>query len=85
MIAPNAHFRSRNEGDVIFAGNMNKKLKKLLSEKKIPLDKRNKLPILVSDGEILWIPSVVACDKLKTGKIKDTDSFFRITVKFENN
>lgn len=79
-----AHFRARNEGDVIFVGKMNKKAKKLISEKKIPLDIRKILPILVSKNEILWIPSVAVCDGIKTDKIKSSDDFYRITIKFEN-
>ena len=38
FIENDAHFRSRQEGDTIFSGNLNKKVKKLLSEKKIPLE-----------------------------------------------
>ncbi len=83
-ISADAHFRSRAEGDRIRAGKMNKKVKKLISEKKIPLSQRNKLPLLVSGGEILWIPSVAVCDRIKTAKIKGGEDFYRITVKFEN-
>lgn len=84
LIDANAHFRSRREGDVIFAGNMNKKAKKLISEKKIPLEIRNVLPILVSKNEILWIPSVAVCDKVKKGKLMENENFYRITVEFVN-
>ena len=84
LIDEDAHFRVRNEGDVIFVGKMNKKAKKLISEKKIPLDMRKILPILVSKNEILWIPSVAVCDRVKTDKIKSSDNFYRITIKFEN-
>lgn len=84
LLDESAHFRARNEGDVIFVGKMNKKAKKLISEKKIPLEKRKILPILVSNNEILWIPAVAVCDKVKKDKIKSGDNFFRIAVKFEN-
>jgi tRNA(Ile)-lysidine synthase len=75
-----ARFRSKKDGDVIFAGNMNKKVKKLLNEKKIPLAQRKKLPILVLEDEILWIPTVAVCDRIKRDKIKDGEDFFRITI-----
>lgn len=84
LIDCDAHFRPRCEGDVIFADKMNKKAKKLICEKKIPLEIRNVLPILVSKNEILWIPCVAVCDKVKRDKIKEDDDFFRITVKFVN-
>lgn len=85
LIKQNAHFRNRHEGDTIFSGKMNKKTKKLISEKKIPLGLREKLPHLVSDNEILWIPSVAVCDRVKSDKIKDGDDFFRISIIFDNN
>ena len=84
MITQDTVIRSRCEGDVITTGKMNKKVKKLLSDKKIPLDRRSILPILVADGEILWIPSVAACDRLKMDRIKEGEDFFRVTVTFEN-
>lgn len=84
FIDENTYFRSRREGDVIFSGNMNKKAKKLISEKKIPLETRNVLPILVSKNEILWIPSVAVCDKVKKGKLMENENFYRITVEFVN-
>ena len=84
LIKSDAHFRSRAEGDVITTGKMNKKTKKLINEKKIPLSRRKKLPILVSDNKILWIPSVAVCDHIKTGKINEGEDFFRITVIFDD-
>ena len=85
FINKSAHFRSKLDGDTVRCGGMSKKVKKLYNEKNIPLDMRKKIPLLVVNGEILWIPSVTACDKLKMDKIKSGDGFFRIAVKFENN
>lgn len=75
-----AHFRSRAEGDVIFSGKMNKKVKKLLSEKKISLDVRKKLPLLLSHDDILWVPTVALCDELRKSKIRCGEDFYRITI-----
>ena len=61
---------------------MSKSVKKLLCDKKIPIEKRNKLPILCSDREILWIPLVCECDSLKADKIDAEDTVFCITVNF---
>lgn len=80
LLEKEAHFRSRKEGDVIFSGKMNKKVKKLLGEKKLSLDVRKRIPMLTSKDEILWIPTVAVCDGLKKDKIKSGESFFRITV-----
>ena len=77
-------FRSKKEGDVIFSGKMNKKAKKLISEKKIPLNLRNKLPLLVCKNEILWIPTVAVCDRIKKDKISIGTDFYRITIIFED-
>ena len=35
-----------------------RKLKKLLIEHKVPLSLRKRLPLLVKDGEVLWIPGI---------------------------
>lgn len=78
-----AHFRTRKEGDVIRSGKINKKVKKLMSEKKIPLALRARLPILAMGEEILWIPSVAVCDRIKADKINEED-FYRITIRFED-
>ena len=60
--------RSRQEGDKILSGGMHKSVKKLICDKKIPISKRNSIPI-VCDGEgILWIPGVAVRDKDKNSK-----------------
>lgn len=85
IIQDDAHFRSKREGDVIFSGKMNKKIKKLINEKKIPLNMRKKLPLLVSDNKILWVPTVATCDCVKKDKPRASSDFYRITINFENN
>ena len=84
IIKNDSHFRSKKEGDVIFYGKMNKKIKKLISEKKISLDMRNKLPLLVCENDVLWVPSVAVCDCIKKDTPKFQDDFFRITITFIN-
>ena len=84
IINNDMHFRSKKEGDVIFAGKMNKKVKKLISEKKVPLNRRKKLPLLVCKDEILWIPTVAVCDRIKKDKINECTDFLRITINFED-
>lgn len=84
-INSSSHFRSRREGDTILTKGMHKRVKKLLNEKNIPISDRSNLPFLVSNEEILWIPTVAACDTVKSDKIKDGDDFFRITITFDNN
>lgn len=69
---------------MIFSGKMNKKVKKLISEKKIPLNIRKKLPILVCGDEILWIPTVAICDRIKKDKINKDMDFVRISIYFES-
>lgn len=54
--------RSRSDGDRYLFGGMTRKVKKLLSEKKIPLEKRDTLPIIESEGNIVWIPGFPVCD-----------------------
>lgn len=58
--------RNYREGDRIMLHGVCRQLRKLMSEKKIPLAERCRLPI-VTDGEnILWIPTVAATDKVRS-------------------
>lgn len=52
--------RTRRDGDVIKpAGGKTKKLKKFFMEKKIPHSQRDKIILLASGKEIIWIPNMV--------------------------
>ena len=46
-----------------------------------PLEMRKKVPMLVSNNRILWIPTVALCDDVKLNKINGED-FYRISIKF---
>ncbi len=48
--------RFRNDGDIFRYGGMNRKVKKIMSEKKIPADRRDRIPMLCDDEGIIWIP-----------------------------
>ena len=48
--------RSRCEGDVYRYGGMTRKVKKLLSERKIPVKDRDCVPLVCDDDGIVWIP-----------------------------
>lgn len=49
--------RSRQEGDKITlpTRNITKSLKKLFSEMKIPVEERNKLPVIADSEKVLWV------------------------------
>ena len=48
--------RGRNTGDVFFFSNITKKVKKMLNEAKVPLSKRDILPLICDKKGIIWIP-----------------------------
>lgn len=50
------HVRYRLPGDTVRYGGMTRKVKKLLSEKHLPEQARNRLPILTDEEGILWLP-----------------------------
>ncbi len=55
--------RSREPGDTIRSHGMTKKLKKLICDKHIPLDLRDRLPLIcLVDGTALWFPGVAYRD-----------------------
>ncbi len=71
--------RAREPGDVILSHGMTKKLKKLICDKHIPLDLRNRLPLIcLSDGTPLWFPGVAFRDGFPP---PDTGDAIRITVR----
>ena len=61
-ISGSLYARPRREGDVILAGGMHKKVKKLMCDKKIPLTHRDRIPLLCDDDGIVWIPAAVRRD-----------------------
>ncbi len=62
IINDSLYARNRKEGDRYLYGGMSRKLKKLLSEKKIPLEYRDTLPIIESDSGAVWIPGFPVSD-----------------------
>ncbi len=58
--------RSMAEGDTIRQRGMTKKVRRLLSEKKIPQKERHLVPILTSGDDILWIPGIAQKDNIST-------------------
>ena len=57
--------RGRKEGDLYRFGNMTRKLKKLLSEKKIPPSERDSYPIVCDEDGIVWVPGFPVRDGMK--------------------
>ncbi len=55
----------RKEGDLITDGGNRKKLKKLMCDKKIPLQTRSILPIIHNSDEIIYVPRCAVADPYK--------------------
>ena len=70
--------RPRASGDVILSHGMHKKIKKLLCDKHVPADLRDRIPLIcLENREILWCPAVAFAD----GYSPPTEgSCIRITV-----
>ena len=54
--------RSRRDGDTVKHGRVTKKVKKILSEKKIPSHLRDKIPLLCDSEGIIAIPEIITRD-----------------------
>lgn len=65
--------RGRSGGDRIRLNGMNKSLKKLMCDLKIPLELRNRLPVIYDDVGIVAVPFVGVRDGLKPSGV-DTDT-----------
>ena len=70
--------RSRREGDRIFMGGMHKSLKKLMCDKKIPLDERYRLPVVCDGDKIVAVPFVGVADTYSAKKNKETQNILSI-------
>ena len=72
--------RCRQSGDKILSGKVHKSLKKLFNEKKIPLELRNRIPIICDNNGILAIPLVAVRDGVRQTKEILESNQTKITV-----
>jgi tRNA(Ile)-lysidine synthase len=61
------HVRSRREGDRYrpFGAPGRKKLKEIMRAKGIPAGERNRLPVFLSGGKIIWVPGLPVSEDFK--------------------
>ncbi len=71
--------RPRAAGDKIKMNGMSKSVKKLMCEKKIPLELRNTIPVICDDLGIVAIPFIGVCDKVAT-KNKNDKNLLRFCI-----
>lgn len=71
--------RPRKNGDKIRIGGMSKDVRKLFSEKRIPLEERGAYPVVCDDEGIVWIPNIALRDGVKEKNINSPGSL-RLTV-----
>ena len=67
-ICGSLYTRSRLPEDKIFLGGMHKSVKKLMCEKKIPIDLRPRIPIICDNEGIIAIPCVAIRDGARVSK-----------------
>lgn len=72
--------RSRREGDVMLPLGMRgtKKLKKILQEKRIPIEQRAQVPLICFDRDIAWVVGCCVSDSYRLRP--DTQNVLRISV-----
>ena len=77
--------RSRREGDRYqpIGSPGRKKLKEIMRAKKIPLHERNKHPVFLSAGEIIWAYGLPVAEKFKTGP--ETKGIFYISLELKSS
>ena len=61
------YVRDRRSGDTVTLGRMNKKLKKLLCDRKVPLSIRDSLPLICDESGILAAPYIGVRDGAAKG------------------
>ena len=56
IIDGDLYLRPKKDGDTVYYGGMTHKVKKLFSDKKIPLSERKRLPLLCDKRGVVWVP-----------------------------
>ena len=64
--------KNRSPGEHITDGGVNKKIKKLMCDKKVPLQDRDILPIICADGQAIYVPLCAVSDSVKSKAQADT-------------
>ena len=65
IIIDDISIRTKEDGDAYRFGGMTRRVKKLFSDKKIPLKERSKIPVFSDKKGIFWIPGFPLRDDLK--------------------
>ena len=72
--------RRRQAGDKILSGKVHKSLKKLFNEKKIPIELRERIPVICDENEILAVPLVAIRDGARLTNKNSDSKQTQITV-----
>ncbi len=64
--------RAKQDGDTFCFSNMTKKVKKMFNEAKLPLEKRDILPLLCDKKGVFWIPGFPLRDDAKPNNCENT-------------
>lgn len=72
--------RQRLAGDKIRIKGVNRSLKKLVSESKIPLEYRNIIPVFYDTEGIIYVPFVAVSDRVFTKQQTDTSRYVSVTL-----
>ena len=72
--------RNRRPGDKIFINGMHKSLKKLMNEKKIPLNLRSRIPIICDESGILAIPFIGIRDEAAHKQSDISNNFINVNI-----
>ncbi len=75
----NLYAKNRSSGETVLDGNVNKKIKKLMCDKHVPLPDRDLLPIIRRGEEIIYVPLCAVSDTAKAKKQEPT-TLIRINI-----
>ncbi len=71
------HAKNRSSGDTVLDGGVNKKIKKLMCDKKVPLLDRDTLPVIYLGNEPIYLPLCAVSD---SAKVKKDEEHMHITI-----
>ena len=72
--------RERKAGDKIRINGMSRSIKKLICDKKIPLELRPRIPVLCVGDEVVAVPFIGVSDKFKPAKDTKNTVFIKLDI-----
>ena len=70
--------KNRGQGDTVLDCNINKKIKKLMCDKKVPLPDRDTLPLICNENDVIYVPLCAVSDNARA--VRDKKPNYTVSI-----